>query len=156
MGRSGCGSVQGPESELALVETQLQELREQRERDRAAWNDAGCLGDPPADPPDPLTFERARARLRERLGANEGALRAAAGVVQRAHERLADLSLQKRSAHLRATIEAVGERLDDHVVPALIASLSELAAIQSIGAVLAGRLDAESTAASRRDVRYLG
>ena len=115
-----------------------------------------CLGDPPTDPPDLLTLERARARLRERLGANEGALRAAAGVVQRAHERLADLSLQKRSAHLRATIEAVGERLDDHVVPALIASLSELAAIQSIGAVLAGRLDAESTAASRRDVRYLG
>ena len=34
--------------------------------------------------------------------------------------------------------------------------MSELAAIQSIGAVLAGRLDAESTAASRRDVRYLG
>jgi len=39
---------------------------------------------------------------------------------------------------------------------AIIAAMSELAAIQSIGAVLAGRLDPESTAASRRDVRYLG
>jgi hypothetical protein len=58
--------------------------------------------------------------------------------------------------HLRATIEAVRERLEDHVVPALIASMSDLAAIQSIGAVLAGRLDPESSAASRRDVRYLG
>ena len=39
---------------------------------------------------------------------------------------------------------------------AIIAAMSELAGIQSIGAVLAGRLDPESTAASRRDVRYLG
>jgi len=40
----------------------------------------------------------------------------------------------------------VRERLDDHVVPAIIAAMSELAAIQSIGAVLAGRLDPETTA----------
>jgi hypothetical protein len=31
-----------------------------------------------------------------------------------------------------------------------------MAAIQSMGAVLAGRLDPESTAACRMDVRYLG
>jgi hypothetical protein len=103
-----------------------------------------------------VTLERARARLRERLGANDSALQAAAGTAQRAQERLGVLSLQKRSVHLRATIEAVRERLDDHVVPAIIAAMSELAGIQSIGAVLAGRLDPESTAASRRDVRYLG
>ena len=147
---------QGPESEMATVELQLAQLRAQRDSDRAAWGKAGCLGDPPADPPDLVTLERARARLRERLGANDSALQAAAGTAQRAQERLGVLSLQKRSVHLRATIEAVRERLDDHVVPAIIAAMSELAGIQSIGAVLAGRLDPESTAASRRDVRYLG
>ena len=41
---------QGPESEMATVELQLAQLRAQRDSDRAAWNDAGCLGDPPADP----------------------------------------------------------------------------------------------------------
>ena len=35
-----------------------------------------------------------------------------------AQERIEALTLQKRSVHLRAIIEAVRERLDDHVVPA--------------------------------------
>jgi len=43
---------QGPQSEMATVEAQLKQLREQCASDRAAWNDAGCPGDPPADPPD--------------------------------------------------------------------------------------------------------
>jgi hypothetical protein len=140
---------QGPESELALVETQLQELRAQRERDRAAWNERGCPGDPPADPPDLLTLERARARLRDRLGANDNALAAAAGVAQRVQERLAALSLQKRSAHLRAALEACRERLDGHGIAAIIASLSELAVLQSIVTVLGNQRDPESVAVSR-------
>jgi hypothetical protein len=41
---------QGSESELALVETQLQGLREQRERDRAAWNDAAASAILPLTP----------------------------------------------------------------------------------------------------------
>jgi hypothetical protein len=140
----------GPNSELATVELQLAQLRSQRDSDRAAWNDAGCVGDPPADPPDLLTLERARFRLRERLGADDGALQAAAETVRRAQDRHAALTLQKRSVHLRATIEAVRERrLDAHAVPAIVASLNELAAIQSIAAVLAGRQDPESISASR-------
>ena len=73
---------------MATVELQLAQLQAQRNSDRAAWNEAGCLGDPPADPPDLVTLERARARLRERLGANDSALQAAAGTAQRAQERL--------------------------------------------------------------------
>jgi hypothetical protein len=141
---------------MATVELQLAQLQAQRNSDRAAWNEAGCLGDPPADPPDFVTLERARARLRERLGVNDSALQAAAGAAQRAQERFGALSLQKRSVHLRAVIEAVRERLDGHGVAKIIASMNELVAIQSIATVLAGRLDQESIAASRRDVRYLG
>jgi hypothetical protein len=113
----------GPSSEMATVELQIAQLQAQHRRDRAAWNDRGCLGDPPVDPPDLLTLERARARLRESLGATDAVVEAAAATVQRAQERFGALSLQKRSAHLRATVEAVRERLDDHVVPAIIASM---------------------------------
>jgi hypothetical protein len=49
---------QGPQSEMATVELQLSQLRAQRDSARAAWNDAGCLGDPPADPPELVTLER--------------------------------------------------------------------------------------------------
>ena len=96
-----------------------------------------------------MTLERARARLREQLGANDSALQAAAGVVQRTTNELAALSLQQRSAHLRATTEAVRTRLGEHAVPVLIAGLNELASIQSIATVLTNQRDAESTAASR-------
>ena len=139
----------GRNSEIALVESQLAQLRAQRDGVRSGWDDAGCLGDPPADPPDLLTLERARARLRERLGADESDLQAAAETVQRGQERFAALSLQKRSVHLRATIEAARERLEEHVVPAIIASLNELGAVASIATVLADRMDLESLAASR-------
>ena len=139
----------GPESEMATVEAQLAQLQAQRDSDRDAWNERGCPGDPPADPPDLLTLERARARLREQLGANDSALQAAAGVVQRTTNELAALSLQQRSAHLRATIEAVRTRLAEHAVPVLIAGLNELAVLQSIATVLARQGDSESTAASR-------
>ena len=44
---------QGRESEMATVELQLAQLRAQRDHDRAARNDAGCLGEPPVDPPVP-------------------------------------------------------------------------------------------------------
>jgi hypothetical protein len=40
----------GPQSEMATVEAQLAQLRSQCQADRAAWNDAGCVGDPPGDP----------------------------------------------------------------------------------------------------------
>src|SRR5262249_21642612 len=129
--------------------TQLAQLRTQRDTARSAWNEAGCVGDPPGDPPDLLTLERARARLRASLGANDSALQAAADTVQRDTEQLAVLSLQQRSAHRRATIEAVRTRLDDHAVPVLIAGLNELAAVQSIATALTNQRDAESTAASR-------
>jgi hypothetical protein len=139
----------GPQSEIATVEAQLAQLLAQRDSHRAAWNEAGCVGDPPGDPPDLLTLERARARLRERLGASDGELQAAAGVVQRTTNELAALSLQQRSTHLRATIEAVRTRLGEHAVPVLIAGLNELASIQSIATALANQRDPESTAASR-------
>ena len=45
------------------------------------------------------------ARLRERLGANESALQADAGTAQLAQERFGALNLQKRSVHLRATLD---------------------------------------------------
>jgi hypothetical protein len=109
----------GPESELATVETQLSQLREQCKAARDAWNDAGCPGDPPVDPPDLLTLERARARVRENLGAADAAVEAAAATARRAQEQRDALILQKRSAHLRATVEAVRERLDEHAVPVI-------------------------------------
>jgi hypothetical protein len=96
-----------------------------------------------------LATPRARARLRESLGANDATVEAAADTVRRAQERFAALTLQKRSVHLRATVEAVCERLDGHAVPAIIASMNELVAIQSIATVLANQRDPESTAASR-------
>jgi hypothetical protein len=139
----------GPESEVTTVEAQLAQLRSQCQADRAAWNDTGCVGDPPADPPDLLTLERARARLCEQLGANDSALQTAASAVQRTTNELAALSLQQRSAHLRATIEAVRTRLAEHAVPVLIAGLNELAVLQSIATVLARPDDLEATAASR-------
>jgi hypothetical protein len=142
------GQWEGPASEMVTVERRLADLRAQRERDRAEWNDAGCPGDPPVDPPDLLTLERARARLRESL-ANEAVVQAAAETAQRAQERRDALILQKRSAHLRATVEAVRERLEDHAIPAMIASMNELAALQSIGGALAGQGDPEATSASR-------
>ena len=139
----------GPSSEMATVELQLSQLMAQRDSDRAAWNAAGCVGAPPADPPDLITLERARARLGERLGGNESALQAAAETAERAQERFAALSLQKKSAHLRATIEAARERIEDHAVPAIIASINELGSVQNIATVLARRQDLESIAASR-------
>ena len=73
--------------------------------------------------------------MRERLGADDNALEAAAGTVQRAQERLGALSLQQRSAHLRAVVEAVRERLEDHSVPAIIAWINGLGAVQNIATV---------------------
>jgi hypothetical protein len=145
----------GPSSEMATVELQLSQLRAQRDSDRAAWNDGGCLGEPPGDPPDLLILERTRARLRERLGGNEGALQAAAETAERAQERFATLSLQKKSVHLRAVIEAARERIDDHAVPAIIASINELGSVQNIARVLADRVDDPESVAASREIDML-
>ena len=48
----------GPESEMATIELQIAQLRAQRDSDRAAWSDRGCLGDPPVDPPVWAAFLR--------------------------------------------------------------------------------------------------
>jgi hypothetical protein len=81
--------LRGPDSELATVEAQLSQLRAQRDRARFEWNEQGCIGDPPADPPDLVTLERARARLRANLGVDDAALRALAARAADAQERLA-------------------------------------------------------------------
>src|SRR5262245_61591372 len=104
--------LDGLGAELQTVEEQLAPLQSQWDSDLAAWNDAGCPGDPPEAPRDYVTLQRARVVLREKLGANDRTLQAAEGIVQSSRERLAVLSLQRRSAHRRAAVEAVRERLD--------------------------------------------
>src|SRR5215472_8126440 len=69
--------LDGSGAELRTVEEQLAPLQAQWDSDLAAWNDAGCPGDPPEAPRDYVTLQRARVVLREKIGANDGALQAA-------------------------------------------------------------------------------
>jgi len=139
----------GPTSELATVEAQLAAQREQRDAARDEWNAQGCPGDPPVEPTDLISLERARARLRDRLDANEAVVAAAVGRAERAQHLLAELEADQGSAHLRGAVEAVKERLDTHAIPALITFLGELATAQSISTVLEERRDPAATSASR-------
>jgi hypothetical protein len=140
----------GPTSELALVEAQLVELCAQRDAARDEWNALGCPGDPPREPTDIVTLERARARLRDRLDANEAVVQAAAGMAERAQHLLASLDADQRSAYLRAIVEAVRERLESHAFQAMAAATAELVALQTIAVVLANPADAEATSVSRQ------
>jgi hypothetical protein len=103
------------------------------------WYSNGCAGDRPPTPPSLLQAEHRIGELRRDIGANDGAMQAAAEALGRANEALAGLSLQHRSALYRTVVGAAKERLHRRCVAAMLGSLQELSVVEALSAELRGR-----------------
>jgi hypothetical protein len=110
------------------------------------WYEGGCVGYRPSSPTPMLELERKIGELRHDVGASDGAL-------QTAREALGEQNArgQKASATYRAAAEAVIERVRTKAHEAMIESLRQLLAPESVAAELSriGVRDPEALSAAR-------
>jgi len=128
--------MQLPTLELDKAKTDLTALGAEYDAQIAAWYADDCAGHRPAEPTELMELENAVRRLTQDSTASRPSLEAARTALDEANVRFGRLHQQKQSAVYRAVVEAAVQHLHSRALPAMVASLQELAVAKTLAAEL--------------------